>query len=323
MAAALAGLSLANSASAQMWGSAGGVTVALTYSYTAPALAAKDDVGKVIPTKDGGGPAYSNSYSVDTIKKIKVDDGDGGFYYEEETTKTVSTEEYGSKIATGKWGNADIIKAMVQMPEGGLPKKGKAPFTAGWSLIVIHGFEDRPKFCAKHTDGTTIDLDIDLVELPAFTLESDGDEGGGEDVPASEARARSRKTIETTYPSDPERESTESFTLTESFKISGWGMVPFFETMTYIPEEGPAEVEVYSSLFEVYGLLTGSGKAVLKTWGTGEEKQSMMLYVPGAIKLDKIVGGSEFGDVIEGSISLGAASVVDLDNYDFTSSSAL
>lgn len=295
MAAALAGLSLTNSASAQMWGSAGGVTVALTYSYTAPALAAKYDDGKVIPASDGGGPEYRNSFSVETIKKVKMDDGDGGFYYEDMVVKTVSTEEYGSKIVTGKWGNADIIKALVA--SGVLPQKGtKAPYTAGWALIVAYSPDGEPQFFARHTDKTAVSLSEVLgVGIPPSSEEGEG-----------EARARSEKTVTTeTTPIDAEGYITESYSLTESYKTPSGAIVPF----------EPMEPGDLPTPLEVYGLLTGSGKAVFKTYGTGDEKVTDLLYVPGAIKLDKITATSELGDVVEGSISIGAASVVDFATY--------
>jgi hypothetical protein len=61
-------LTLSGSAFSQAaWGSVGGLTVALTLSYDAPALVKKDDTGKVLTLALGGGPTFDNTYSVDTM----------------------------------------------------------------------------------------------------------------------------------------------------------------------------------------------------------------------------------------------------------------
>ncbi len=275
--------------------------MALTYSYTTEALVAKYEDGKVIPASDGGGPAYRNNFSVETIKKVKMDDGDGGFYYEDMVVKTVSTDEYGSKIGTGKWGNADIIKALVA--SGVLPQKGtKAPYTAGWALIVAYSPDGEPQFFARHTDKTA----VSLSEALGVGIPPSSEEGEGEDDGDGEARARSEKTVTTeTTPIDAEGYITESYSLTESYKTPSGAIVPF----------EPLEPGDLPTPLEVSGLLTGSGKSVYKTYGSGDEKMTDLLYVPGAIKLDKITGVSELGDVVEGTISIGAASVVDFATY--------
>ncbi len=266
-----------------MWGSTGALTVALTYSYTNEALVAKDETGKVLSVANGGGPTFENSYSVETTVKVEG---------EPVPVKTVATDEYGSKISTGKWGNADIIKVLVSSDF--LPKKGNSPFTAGWALVVVYDSTGLPMFYARHTDKTAVPID----ELMSFLT----DEGG------TEARAKSEKTVTTdNTPLNPNVEPTTTVihTLTETYKTTAMATVPFISEM---PGEPPIPLDVQ-------GLLTGGGKIVVKTFGTGEEKIVEEVYVPGAVKLDKIVGTSELGDIIEGTVSVGAAAVVDLNLF--------
>jgi len=274
---ALASLSLAASAFSQAppadWGSTGAVTVALTLSYTNEALQAKDPAGKVIPVgTEGAGATFENTYTVETL---------GGPADERVPIKTVSTTEYGSKISVAKWGNADILTELVK--DLTLPKKGKAPFIAGWTLMAVYGVDGIiTAYVARHTDKTRIDIPLDI--MPGTPI----------------ASAKSEKTVDTDFspltgePPPP----TSVHTFSETYKGLGTASVPFLD--------GPLELS---------GLLTGSTKIVVKTEGTGIDKIVTEVYVPGAIKLDKILGASALEDVVEGSISVAAGAVVDLNTY--------
>lgn len=85
----------------------------LTESYTAPALMAKDEMGKKIKDVDR---VYSNSFQT------------------QGSTKFVSTTEYGSKLNKLKISNKQILEA--------LQEAGEIPSISGWSIVVIEG-EDR------------------------------------------------------------------------------------------------------------------------------------------------------------------------------------
>ncbi len=136
------------------WGSTGAVTVALTLTYESQALLLKDEAGKVLTAADGGGPTFENTYTVETL---------GGPVDEMVPIKTVTTNEYGSKLAVWKWGNADIIRMLVE--EGILPEIGKSPFLAGWSIVMTFDGEGIPTgIVARHTSKTTVPIDFIISE---------------------------------------------------------------------------------------------------------------------------------------------------------------
>ncbi len=274
--ALITSLALSGSAFSQSnWGSVGSLTVALTLSYQSEALMLKDSAGKVLPATEagGGGPTFTNSFSVDTL------DRDGNI------TKTVATEEYGSKISSSwRWGNAEIIRALVENEI--LPQIGKAPFIAGWSLVVVYdGAEAAPTVYARHTDKTTILLDSVIL-------------GGPEDFYVA---AITDRTVTTTLNNVLTGASTETAlrTYSNTFKGTGSASVPF-----------------YFGDLRCKGLLTGSYRYVAQSEGTGVNRVITQVLVPGATKIDKILGGgSSEGLLIEGSISAAAAVVTNLYTY--------
>ncbi len=270
---ALASLALAGSAYSQTWGSTGNVTVALTLSWEAFALQAKDEVGKVIPAgEEGSGPTDTNTYSVETL---------GGPVGEKVAIKTVNTTENGTKISTMKFGNVDILKILAQDPAW--PKIGKAPFIAGWTIVAVYDQQGMvSSYEARHATKV-------LVNIPDFMI-SPGD---------LTITALTEKTVDTEFnpltgePPPP----TSVHTYSDTYKSTGSASVPFYD----------------AEMLEVSGLLTGSTKLVFKTQGTGENKVTEEVLVPGAVKLDKILGISTLDDVVEGSIGVSAGAVIDLD----------
>lgn len=272
----LAALTLCGSAFSQAnWGSTGGLTVALTLSYEAEALVTKEvnEEGKLVTVIDDITkkpiPTFQNTYSVSTPF--------------ENPTKIVDTDEYGSKIVTGKWGNAEIIRYLVENDL--LPIKGKAPHLAGWSLVVVYdGLEAIPTVYARHTDKT-------MEPVPDILLGGPGDF----DVATITDRTVTTTTIN---PKTGDENTTEAHTYSDTYKGMGSATVPSWA--------GPIECT---------GLLTGSYKFVRKTETIEDEKFFTDVFVPGATKIDKIVGAldGDFGtELIEGSISVGAGVVVDL-----------
>ena len=272
----LIALTLCSSAFSQaMWGSTGALTVALTISYEEEALLLKEvnDMGKLVtvidPETNKPIPTFENFYTIAT----PVDT----------PTRIVDTMEYGSKIGTAKWGNAEIIRYLVENDL--LPTKGKAPHIAGWSLIVVYdGVEGFPMAYARHTDKTT-------VEVPDIIF------GGGEGF---DVAAIMDKTVTTTNinPTTGNETTTSVHTYSDTFKGIGSASVP-----SYV---GPIMCT---------GLLTGSYKFVPKTETIEGERFTTEVLVPGATKLDKILGvldGPEAQELVEGSISIAAGVVVDL-----------
>jgi len=257
------------------WGSTGAVTVALTLTYESEALQLKDEAGKVLSLADGGGPTFENLYTVETL---------GGPVDARVPIKSVTTEEYGSKLAVWKWGNADIIRMLV---EGGiLPEIGKSPFLAGWSIVMTFDGEGIPTgIVARHTSKTTVPIDFTISESGLYV--------------GAIFDAISSKTIRTTNtPLTGGSSITETRTLTNSYKAPGSASVPF------LPDS-----------LQVTGLLTGGLKVTPKTEGTGIDKITTFVYSNNASKLDKVLGVSSLDDLVEGSISVAAGVIVDMDDF--------
>jgi hypothetical protein len=277
---ALVALTLCGSAFSQsMWGSTGALTVALTISYEEEALLLKEvnEMGRLVtvidPETNKPIPTFENLYTIETLNKDAM------------PTKIVDTQEYGSKISTAKWGNADIIRYLVENDL--LPTKGNAPHVAGWSLIVLYdGVEGFPMAYARHTDKTT-------VEVPDILFGGDG----------FDVATITDKTVTTTNinPTSGDETITTVHTYSDTFKGIGGASVP-----SYV---GPIDCT---------GLLTGSNKFVPKTETFDGERFTTEVFVPGAIKLDKILGvldGPNGQELVEGSISIAAGVVVDLNIF--------
>lgn len=252
------------------WGSTGAVTVALTLTYETEALQLKNETGRVLSAIEGGGPTFQNTYTVETL---------GGPVDDRVPIKSVTTNEYGSKIGVWRWGNAEIIKMLVE--DGTLPQIGRTPYLAGWSILVIFDGEGAPTgVVARHTNKTTVPIDVDL-------------QGG------LEVGATSSKTIVTNNtPLTGEPSTTETRTLTNSYKGPGSATVPFLD-----------------SPLEITGLWTSGLKVTPKTEGTGIDKITTFVYSYNASKLDKVLGVSSMEDLVEGSISVAAGVIVDMDVF--------
>jgi hypothetical protein len=219
-------------------------------------------------------PTFENYYTLETLNKDAM------------PTKIVDTQEYGSKIGTARWGNAEIIRYLVENDL--LPTKGKAPHVAGWSLIVVYdGVEGFPMAYARHTDKTT-------VEVPDIIF------GGGEEFDVATLTDR---TVSTTVinPTTGDETFTVVHTYSDTYKGIGSASVPC--------SVGPIMCT---------GLLTGSNKFVPKTETIDGERFTTEVFVPGAIKLDKIVGvldGPNGQELVEGSISIAAGVVIDTNTF--------
>jgi len=78
------------------------VTFALTETYSAPALQAKDEDGKLLKDENNKTiPTYFNEYSVDTKQGLLA-------------LKTVNTYEYAAKMETAKISNKEILEDLME-----------------------------------------------------------------------------------------------------------------------------------------------------------------------------------------------------------------
>lgn len=255
------------------WGSVGGVTLALTFSTKQEALPIKDENGRVVTDPDLRGMTYQNTYGLSTL------DGEGN------EIRRVDTDEYGSKITTTRYGNANLIAELVL--NGILPEKGRSPFIAGWSIIAVYengdptaGALPPPMIYARHTDKTTVPIDTVMID---FGMPID---------------ATSWKRVTTSNnPPNGEPTMSESFTFNQTFKSVATGT---FETSL--------------GSITATGLLTGSVRSTAKSETLDGFRFVTQVVVPGAVKLDKILGTVD-PMVIEGSVSIAAGTVTNLDTF--------
>lgn len=272
----LAILSLGGSAFSQAnWGSYGNLTVDLTLTSTFESLLLKDEIGKILSAAEGGGPTNSNTFSVVTLNS------------QDEEIKRVDTEEFGSTRQVSRLGNAQILAYLVDS-QVLLPKGTKAPFIAGYSLVVVFdGEEAMPTVYVRHSDKS-------MVPLPDFML------GGAEDFNLATIK-RKFDTTTTTNPATSDQTVTESLTYSNSYKGLGTATVPTFL--------GP---------FECRGITTGSYKYFTKTEGAGIDKITTRVFAPVSFNLDKTIGVYSGGDepgLIEGSFNIPKVFVTDLNVY--------
>ncbi len=268
-------------ASPQSWGSTGAVTVALTLTYNSEALQLKDEFGKVLPNTEegGGGSTFQNIYTVKTL---------GGPVDAKVPIKSVTTNEYGSKLGVWRWGNAQIIQSLVA--EGKLPEIGKPPFLAGWSIIMVFNqYAGATSVVARHVTKLTIPIGFEITSGPeSFFV----------------ATINSKEIVTKNTPLTGSPSTTETRTYTESFKGRASAIIPSYAVEPFV----------------LSGLWSGGYKVTPKTsvdFMTGQIFNTFV-YSPTAQKLDKVlgVGGADpFQDLIEGSISVAAGVIVDL--YEF------
>jgi hypothetical protein len=274
-----ASLAFAAPASAQSWGSTGAVTVALTMTYQYEALKLKDEFGNVLPDTEagGGGSTYENTYTVETL---------GGPVDERVPIKSVTTTEYGSKLGVWRWGNAQIIQSLVW--DGTLPEIGKTPFLAGWSIVMVFDkLGNATGVVARHTNKTTVPINF-AITPNAFEV----------------AAISSKEVVTNNTPLTGSPSTTETRTYSKFYKRQATASVPSYT-------EEP---------FNLSGLLSGGFKVTPKKGVDDETGETIttFVYSPNATRLDRLlgVGGFDpFQDLIEGSISMSAGAIVDLDDF--------
>jgi len=163
-----------------------------------------------------------------------------------------------------------------------LPQIGKAPYLAGWSLVMTYDSEGNSTgLVARHSTKVTVPISV------SFSV----------DFEVSAVNSKMIRTDNT--PPTGEFSSIETRSHTESFKAKASIGVPFD----------------FDNSVQVSGLLTGGSKVTPKTEGAGIDKITTFVYSNTATKLDKAIGVSPFEDLIEGSISIASGVIVDMDVF--------
>ncbi|MEQ1748032.1 MAG: hypothetical protein ABL974_01310 [Prosthecobacter sp.] len=202
--------------------------------------------------------------------------------------RRVETAEAVSKVVTYRYGNVDLLKELVLGEI--LPQKGASPFIAGWTFVVVTDGSRTKMLYARHTDKTMIPLD--------------GTGFGIDEGAIAVAFTENFKDVVTTVtnPVTGLQTITRSLTDTSSAKAVGSGAI-----------NGPAPLTFT-------GLYTDTGsKTVIKVETIAGEKISTDVFLPGAQKLDKIIGAAAPGEgsagVVEGTMSTTASVLTDMNLY--------
>lgn len=262
---------------AQIPGSVSNAVFSLTFTYTAPGTVLKDsETGKPLKGEEAG-PTYSNEWHISNEAKGTEE----------------NTYEYVSKTLTQKFGNKELLLALIEA--GVLPEYGKEPFIAGWSIVLVNGsFTDEggythdgdSKFYAVHK------TENDIVDLSAIIQPSGGSELSGY---AEKGAYKDVFKSSNSDPENPQHTITSAFSWKES-------------TMVVIDFEGVlGEFNEETFFAALQGIFTQSDKLT----SVGADK--VPVIVNGAGKLASISGtGPYIGDesfdrsVAEGSISFSA-----------------
>lgn len=274
----------AASAQNAVWVATYPVTVALTFTYSAPGMAAKDETGKVIPAAEGGGMTYANYLSYETRDRK----GD--------VVKSVQGSEMSFKPVTVRVGNAQIIKALLdanKLPTIGDPTN--EPSVAGWSLVYQGGYDGSGAFGVLHGPSKTLVVPLEGIGF-----------GFGDPNQYAMVDTNTLKDLTVINYNPAKGTATGTTTFTGSFSRRAPGAGQFFFDGHSVPVMG-----VYSE--------TGTTH-VVKTETVAGQKYYTVFRLLGPRKLDKIVGSVvlhlnlSVGDpmaLIEGTISCGAGTIVD------------
>lgn len=279
------------------WGASGKVTATLTETWNVPTLFKKDDTGEIeyeLNEETGKNEktlTTSNTYSRDVLNKA----GD--------TVQSISTTEFGTKNTTRRYGNREILTEL--MLTGTLGEEVTS--IKGWSIVGYYSeimFDSSaaesstrltPKFYARHTDKTMIDISDMVVSVNTALL----------------MKTTSMKVSTTTTYSDESESSKTSNSYASSYK----GTV----SLT-VPTQGA-----------VNGVITGKESFVSKSYSyydidpDDEDGEKLIkftsrsnLRVPGSVKLDKLIGTMTYengSSLLEGSVTISTPSIVNGDSY--------
>jgi hypothetical protein len=278
------------------WGASGKVTATLTETWNVPTLFKKDETGEIEYelNEDTGKNekilTTSNTYSRDVLNKV----GD--------TVQSISTTEFGAKNTTRRYGNREILTEL--MLAGTLGEEVTS--IKGWSIVGYYSeimFDSSvaesstrliPKFYARHTDKTMIDISDMVVSVNTALM-----------------KTTSMKVSTTTTYSDESESSKTSHSYVSSYK----GIV----SLT-VPTQGV-----------VNGVITGKESFVAKSYSyydidpNDENGEKLIkftsrsnLIAPGSVKLDKLIGTMTYDNgtsLLEGSVTISTPSIVDGDSY--------
>jgi hypothetical protein len=278
------------------WAATSSVTIALVESRTEEALLQKDEAGNLISEMIDGKnyriPTFENEFSTSIGNRF------------------IYTFEYGSKIGTYRIGNRQILEKMLEddLLDGSTSIRG-------WSIVALYddvsyGVEasnerSLPTFYARHTDTR-------MIELEDFVI-----------TPGSGADRTTIKEVTTTVSTEEDERINTSYTFSSSFRQ-------------------PFELAASAFWGTMQGVLSGSARyaarrdfyidevydEVRDTTVQTRIPETYDLLVPGTLKLDKMVSKpyleeqseeetstDESESMIEGSITVGLARVVELSAY--------
>jgi len=281
----------------KVWAAAGGVTISPVETWSEEALLQKDEEGNLISEQIDGQshrtPTFENQFSTSTTGN-----------------RFIETYEYGSKIGTYRIGNRQILEQMLadELLDG-------SSSIRGWSIIALYdeiSYElvsnaqsSLPTFYARHTDTRMFQIE-DFVITPGLGVDR-----------------TSIKEVTTTTSTEEDELINTSYTFSSIFRQ-------------------PFELAASAYWGTIQGVLSGSKKYAARRdfyidkvydeiRDTIVEKripETHDLPVPGTLNLDKMVSKpyleeqsdeetstDESESMIEGSITVGLARVVELSTY--------
>ncbi len=281
----------------KVWAAAGGATISLVETWSEEALLQKDEEGNLISEQIDGQsyriPTFENQFSTSTTGN-----------------RFTETYEYGSKIETYRIGNRQILEQMLadDMLDGSTSIRG-------WSIIVLYddasyGVErsnerSLPTFYARHTDTRMFQIE-DFVITPGLGVDR-----------------TSIKEVTTTTSTEEDELINTSYTFSSSFRqpftleaSAYWGTI---QCVLSGSKKCAARRDFY--IDKVYDEIRDTivEKRIPETYD---------LLVPRTLNLDKMVSKpyleeqsdeetstDESESMIEGSITVGLARVVELSTY--------
>lgn len=275
------------------WGAAGNASIALTLTEAVGGLYQKDGSGQVIEeewvdeetgkTYKQKIPTFENTYTLVTEK---------GPIDERYTAKEVSVQEGAAKMLTYRYGNAEILRELLENGDLG----DETTSISGWSIVAVYDaindeIDRSPQFYARNTAAKI------MIPIEGINLDEE------EVVPAY----TNKTTESTSYNRDGD---TTAYSYSRS------------HTGTW---KGRAQVDINgilgTGLISGGERLTAKRELVYEDEETGDkEYETYYFYLPSALTVDGIVGidAGEFSNLlIQGKVSIAQSTLTDLDAYLF------
>lgn len=266
------------------WGAAAKVTLSLTQTWTIPTLYKRDESG--LFELDEAGKKILTSTNSYTIESVDKDDN---------PTKTVATNEVGTKRITKRYGNRELLIELLN--EGALGEDVTS--IKGWSIVAFYGgisFDGAsnepatPVFYARHTNKSMV-LIAGLSATRSNLMDT-----------------TSMKIISTTTYKDEDETTKTSRSYSRAYRGQAALILPGVNNLAGVI----TGKESYSTKKYTYYEEDEETEKLIKRTGTSH------LRLPGSAKLDKLVGTQSYENgtaLVEGSLSISAGSIVDAYDY--------